>query len=152
MATLLNSDIISVFTGAFMDHFDTFTHDRTRLITIYKEPIKTIATTNRINPIYGYEDSSATSNVTYTPVTGIFPATIKYDSIQKTQELEEVKNTINKGEVRIKIEQNARDFIEDGRKNERFEFDGLSYNQITNDGVQNYLGLVFYIYKLQRTS
>ncbi len=149
MASLLSNNDLLFFTGALQAHFDTFSHSRTRLITIYKEPIKTIA--RRTNTIYGYGDSSAPANITYTPVTGIFPAMITYDLNQKTQELEEIKNQISIGSVRIKLELNARNFIEDGRKNERFDFDGSSYNNITDEGVQNYMGLVFYVYRLQKT-
>jgi hypothetical protein len=150
MASFLDSNTIASFTGALQNHFDTFTQNRTRLITIYKEPIKTFAT-QRPNPIYGYGSESAISSVTYTPVTGIFPAMITYNLDQKIERLEDLRNAFSEGEVRIKVESNARNFIEDGRKNEKFEFDGKSYNQITDDGVQNYMGLVFYVYKLKRT-
>lgn len=151
MGSLLSSNQISILTGVLGQHFDTFTQERTRLITIYKEPIKNISVT-RTNPMYGYGDDSVQEHITYTEVTGIFPAMITYNLIQKTTELEELKNTVSKGEVRIKVEQNARDFIEDGRRNEKFLFDGKTFNTITDDGIQNYLGLVYYIYRLQRTN
>ena len=149
MSTLLSNSEIVFFKDAFSKHFDTFTYNRTRLLTVWKEPLKTV-TIGANSQIYGY-GSDSSSNVVYTSVSGIFPAMITYKAEQKITELEDIKNVVHEGEVRIKLERNAINFIEDGRKNERFEFDEKSYNSITSDGVQSYLGLNYYIYILQNT-
>lgn len=149
MASLISSTELTFFTGALKSHFDTFTREGTRLITVYKEPLKTV--TNSSQNLYGYGDVSNPVNITYTDVTGIFPAMISHKLDQKKAELEEIKVSVNKGEVRIKVEAPARDFIEDGRLNQRVDFDGKSYNIISSDGIQNYMGLIFYVYTLQNT-
>jgi hypothetical protein len=150
MPSLLTSNQITVFTGIFADHFSTFSREGARQITVHKEPLKTLNVSTPL-PVYGYESSNETS-YSYTPVYSSFPAIIVYTPVQQTKELEELKNSINKGEVRIKVEQDCRDYIEDGRKTERVEFDGKSYNMISSDGVQNFLGLIYYIYKLENTT
>ena len=151
MATILSSDEITFFTGSLATHFDTFSYNRTKLVIVYKEPLKTVINSPS-NPIFGYGSDSSIDSVTYTPVSGIFPAQIDYDKEQKIAELDITKEVINKGQVRIKVEQNARDFIEDGRKTERLEFDSKVYNLFSSDRVLNYLGLKYYIYKLENTN
>lgn len=149
MPSFLTASQITAFTGIMADHFDTFSHERTRLITIHKEPLRTLVSPVT-NPMYGYEDSNSAS-YSYTPVTGIYPAIIMFNNPLKTADLEEIKIANSVGEVKIKVEPNCRDFIEDGRKNEKFVFDNKTFNVISNDGVQNFLGLVYYIYRLQNT-
>ena len=150
MPTLLTNDEIFNITGAWKNHFDTFSHNRTRTITVHKEPLK-ILNGGATNPIYGYDEPSVNQNYNYTPVYQSFPAVIMYEAKQEIRELEEIKIPVNKGVVKIKVETPCRDYIEDGRKNERFELDGKSYNNISHQGVQNVLGLVFYIYQLENT-
>ena len=149
MSNLLSTTDISFFTGAIASHFDTFTYNRTRTIIVHKEPYKTITSGPTV---FGYGSESTPNNVTFTPCSGIYPAQIKYDPEQTTEMLPSIKNINNIGEVRIKIEKNARDFIEDGRKVEGIEFDGKYYNLFSSEGTLNYLGYKFYIYKLMNTN
>lgn len=150
MSSFLNSDTIAQFTGLFGRHFSTFSRDGARTITVHKEPVKTLAS-NATNPIYGYRQTSNPPSFNYTAVSQSFPAIIMYNLNQKMSTMEEVKNTVNKGEVKIKVEPNCRNYIEDGRKNEKFVFDGKSYNTISSDGTQNFLGLIYYLYVLENT-
>jgi hypothetical protein len=53
--------------------------------------------------------------------------------------------------VRIKVEKEASDYIKEG-KVEKIEIDGKTFNKITDDKVQNYLGTTFYIFYLQATT
>ncbi|MDP2692965.1 MAG: hypothetical protein Q8O88_04975 [bacterium] len=153
MAITLSASQIATLTGAYSSHFQIFSHNRTRTITIIKEPVKTVVTnTNAFSPAYGYGgNDSQPTNFTYTHVSGIFPAMITYNLDQKTEELEEVKSKVGVGKVRVKVEQDARDFIEDGRKNVKVEFDGKAYNINTFDGVQNFQGLKYFCYFLEAT-
>ena len=125
MAGFLNNSQVKSFTGFYGTHFNTFK----RPITISKEPIRAISSTNRQNsPIFGYGEASNEINYSYTPVTGIFNVMVTYSPLdQKTVELEEVKNVIGRGKVRIKVEKDCRDFIEDGRKTEKIEFDNKTF-------------------------
>lgn len=150
MAGFLTNNNINTITGAYARHFDTFS----KLIYVSKEPLKTEVTINTsASPIFGYgEASQPSSSFTYTTVTGIFLAQVTVNLNQEAAELEEAKNLIGHGKVRIKIKQEARDFIEDGRKTERIDYAGQSYNTFSFDAVQDYFGLKFYIYNLERTS
>ena len=149
MAGYLNSSQVSTFTSAYSKHFDSFK----RNIIVNKEPVRSVAQTNRqAAPVFGYNSASNEVQYSYAAVTGQFLAQVTYSSLdQKTEELEDIKNVVGKGRVRIKVEKAARDFIEDGRKTENIQFDNKTFNVITFDGVQNYLGLEYYIYYLQGT-
>lgn len=149
MAGYLTDSHIKAFTGALMTHFSTFK----KQVIFHKEPTKTISVSNTSNsPIFGYGNTSQpTTSFSYTPVSGVYDCQVSITLDQKANELEEVKNLVGKGRIRIKVEKNCRDFIEDGRKTERIEFAGQSYNSITFDGIQDYLGLKYYCYFLERT-
>lgn len=149
MAGFLTQSHINMFTGSLGKHFTTFK----KQIAIHKEPTRTINTINTTNsPIFGYgNESQPASSFSYTAVSGVYDVQVSITLDQKTAQLEEIKNDIGKGRIRIKVEKNCRDFIEDGRKTERIEFAGQSYNNITFDGIQDYLGLQYYCYFLERT-
>ena len=152
MPNLISENQKQQFTGAYGSHFSTFSYGKTRLITVTKEPIKTVVSvSNTISPAYGYDDASQETNFTYTVQSGIYPSVIAYNNDQKTNELEEAKNQVGQGRVRLKLEQDARDFIEDGRKTLRIEFDGKAYNTITFDAVHSFLGLKYFIYFVENT-
>lgn len=150
MASLLSQNDINFFTGFYQKHFDTFTYNRTKLITIHKEPLRT-RISSPTNPAYGYGEDANPENFTYTIVTGIYPAVISYSNDQKQSELEEIKNSVPIGRTRIKVEEACKNFIEDGRKTEKITFDNKSFNTITFDSVHHYLGLKYYIYFLENT-
>ncbi len=151
MAGFVNNNQIIALTGAYLRHFDTFK----KLITVIKEPIRTIVTSNTTNsPVFGYgEESQPSSSFTYTSVTGIFSAQVTEVLNQKAEEIipGEVKNVTAIGTIRIKIQQDAKDFIEDGRKTEAIQYGGQTFNVVNFDGLQNFFGLKFYTYFLQRS-
>tara|TARA_R100000995_G_scaffold80657_1_gene52643 strand:+ start:31 stop:474 length:444 start_codon:yes stop_codon:yes gene_type:complete len=146
MASLLTSNDISGFTGVLEDHFDTFSKN----ITIHKEPIKEISSVSATNYV-GYNDSSNTSNFTLIPVSGIYPAIVNYFNDQESEAIPELGGiSVGKGVVRIKVKDDAKDFIKKG-KTERIDIDEDSFNTITDEKVQNYLGSKYYVYYLERT-
>ena len=61
--------------------------------------------------------------------------------------ISEVSSNASKGVVKIKIEKEARDYIKDG-KTERVVIDSTSFNIISDDKLQNFLGLQYYVYFL----
>lgn len=150
MAGFVNNSQIVVLTSAYSKHFNTFK----KQIVIVKEPVRTEITTNTLSsPIFGYgEESQISSSFSYTTVTGVFDAQITEDLNQKVAMLEDIKNSIPHGTIRIKIQQDAYDFIEDGRKTDRIDYADQSYNQFSLDGLQNFFGLKFYTYTLERTT
>lgn len=150
MAGYLTNININTCTGAYEKHWQTFK----KQIIILKEPTKTIVTSNTNNsPIFGYtEESQPETSFTYTTVTGVYDAQVTVDLNQKTVELEEAKNMVGQGRVRIKVKQDCRDFIEDGRKTEAIQYGGQTYNAITFDGLQDFFGLKFFTYFIERSA
>lgn len=145
MASLLTSDEIVSFTGALMDHFDTFY----RNIVVFKSPQKVIAA-NPGNTYPGYENTSTESDVQYVPVSGIYPALkVSISKMDKDETFESVPIGIANGEDYIKVKEDAKDFIENG-KTENILIDGQYYNVIGTPKVKNYLGLVFYWFPIAK--
>ena len=145
MAKLLSDNDKAVFTKVLSDHFDTFQRE----ITVHKEPTKIINTINSNKTYAGYNDSSNVDNFIFKPNFQKFPAIVVYDN--KQAEIASQVATYPAGIVKIKVGQIARDYIMSG-KTERIDVDGNSFNAITEDKIQNYLGLVFYIFYLRATS
>lgn len=145
MASLLSKNDRAVFSKVLSDHFDTFR----RVITVHKEPTRIINTINSNKTYAGYNDSSNINNFTFVPNSEKFPAIVVYDNKQ-TEVVSQIAS-YPAGVVKIKVDKCARDYIING-KTEKIEVDGNSFNLITEDKVQNYLGLVFYIFYLRATS
>ena len=142
---LVQGSVKTDFTGAFGNHFDTFSDGVN--ITVFKEPIQVIGTP--IDDNYaGYENSNP--SITYIPVSGVFPAIKVFKkggddsySIQtKVRNPEQI--------IRIKVKPDARDYIENG-KNDCIMLNGNKYNDISTSDTQNFFGLVYYYYDLQKT-
>ncbi len=118
-------------------------------ITIYKQPIESYSSIN-LTPYNGYELESVEKEITYTPVYQTFSGFVNYQDKQNTHIEPEIHSRIPEGGVRIKIKQDAKDYLENG-KTERIEVNGQSFNLATSAGVQNYLGLKFFVFHLTRT-
>lgn len=147
MASFLDSTVTAQFTGLLYRHFETFSDYRN--LVIHKEPLKTI--TNYGNSAFpGYENETSPENITYTPVSGVYPAIVVFNDKSTDQALTELNTAIPDNTIRVKVKEDARNFISNG-KNELFEIDGLHFNEVMNERVQNYLGLKFYIYTLKRS-
>lgn len=145
MASLLSSTAISSFTEVLASHFDTFQ----RNVVVHKEPIKVVNVINSPKTYAGYNDSSNPNNFTLIPQSQTFQAIVVYED--KQREVVSQVATFPVGLIKIKVKQDARDYIMNG-KTEKIVVDGKSFNAVTEDKVQNYLGMVFYIFFLQATN
>lgn len=144
MASLITDAEKTALSGVFDDIFDTFKQN----ITIHKEPIKTVSSINESN-IFGYGDSSNQVNYTYSAQTGVYPAIIRYTDNQSQDYYSDLNGAIPKGDARIKIKKDCRDFIENG-KTERVEFDDKVWNVVSTDSVRKFLDSHYYVYYLER--
>ena len=144
MSSLISDTEKATLTGVFGDVFDTFKRD----IVIYKEPVKTISSISEAN-LFGYGDSSSAVNYTYTPQSGTYSAIIKYQDQQDQNYYSDLNGPILKGDVRIKVKKDCRDFIENG-KTERIEFDSKSWNLASSDSLKKFLDSEYYVYYLER--
>ncbi len=147
MATLISSDEIAVLTGIFYDNFQTFAFFNT--IRVNKSPLETIINTG-LNYSYGYGGASQENNIVYTPVYQDFNAIVKYNTPTDKITMTDIKIDLSDGEAMIKVDNSARNYIEDG-KTENVNLNGYTYNIISDAKVQNYLGLRFYYYKIGKT-
>ena len=144
MADLIPEEETSSFTKVLEDHFDTFK----RTILVHKEPVRVVGNTAN-KPYAGYGEDSEETNVTYVPQKKEFDAIIGYEN--KQTEISSQVGTYESGLIRIKVKEDAANYIKTGIT-ERIDIDGKSFNTITDDKIQNYLGLKFYIFYLEATS
>ena len=145
MPSLITSSERAILTGTFQDVFDTFKRE----IVIYKEPKETISDINE-SLIFGYDEFSNSTNYTYQAVSGTFYATIRYNDLQEEEFQSDIKADISKGLARIKVQSEAKDYIENG-KTDRIEFDNKTFNIISDVAVKRFLDSEFFVYHLQST-
>jgi hypothetical protein len=142
----ISSDVAASFSNEYDQFFDYFS----RPFIVNKDPIRVI---NQLaNPmIYGYGQNSDQTNFTYVPVTGVFNGRIYYNNARDTDAVDsDLKLVFARGDVTLKVKQPARDFIANG-KTINIEFDGKTWNVITEDIVKRYLNNSYYVYGLEQT-
>jgi hypothetical protein len=145
MASLISSSERTVLTGIFDDIFDTFQRE----ITVYKEPKKVIQEIN-LEGVFGYGEYSMPANYEYIPVTGAFPAVIRYATDAEYKEVDEITSNIPFGHATVKVKENARDFIKNG-KTEKITFDDKTFELASSDKVQRFLDSEYYIFLVKST-
>jgi hypothetical protein len=138
----LISDAEKVNLGiVFEDVFDTFS----RNIVIYKQPIK--LSRNNISPtLFGFGEKQSDEIYTYQEVTGVYPATIRYNDLTKPN-LAEGNIKYPKGTVTIKVEQDCRDFI-NTEKTEKILVDGNFYALNGPEQPRNFLDTKYWAFSL----
>ena len=145
MPSLISDAEKQKLTGIFTDIFDTFKRE----IVVHKEPRKVISQVNTAS-LFGYGDPASSVNYTYEPVSGVYSATIRYDMNQETERLADIPQNISMGNVYIKVQENARDYINKG-KTEKITFDNKSFKIISEDANRSFLDNKFFIYRLEAT-
>ncbi len=143
--TLVTQNSTVLLTGALQSLFDLVSRD----IVIFKEPAKTLINNNNVDIYDGYSNTSKEANYIFTPVSGIFNAQI-ISKPESSNLLGELEIRQFKGDIKIKCQEDCRQFIKNG-KNEYILVDTIAYNGISQESVQNYLGLNFYYFSLSRT-
>ena len=137
MAGFLSEDQITKITNLACTLHATFA----RTITVYKNAKKTlIASNDSWNALYRRTNTGSTSSVEYTQVSQTFNARIYYDNMDTSyltddgpaeQAGTQNKVVVSDGSVRIVVEQDGYDYINEAR---RVEFDGTMFI-IESDGV-----------------
>lgn len=145
MGSLISSNERTILTGIFDDIFDTFQ----RSVIIYKEPKKVIQQIN-LDGVFGYGEYSMPANYEYIPVTGSFPAVIRYANDAEYKEVDEFTSNIPFGHATVKVKENARDFIKNG-KTEKITFDDKTFELASSDKVQRFLDSEYYIFMVRST-
>ena len=145
MASLISTNERTVLTGIFDDIFDTFQ----RSVTIYKESKKAIEQIN-LDGVFGYGEYSMPANYEYIPVSSSFPAVIRYANDAEYKEVDEVTSNIPFGHATMKVKQDARNYIKDG-KTEKITFDDKTFELASSDKVQRFLDSEYYIFLVRST-
>jgi hypothetical protein len=144
MASLISDSEKAVLTGIFDSIFDTFS----RRIVIYKESTKIpITDPDSSSFLFGFGENQAEDVFTYVEVTGVYPAVIRY----KHQNIElghEITAYAPLGEVSIKVREDCRNFINNG-KTQRVVFDDKTFILDAEEQKQNFLDSNFWIFKLK---
>jgi len=147
MASLVSQDEINVFTGDFRNLFDTFK----RTITIHKAAKKILKNINT-DFLYGYGNPAEQANYEYVHVYKDFDCMVSYKDHQDSDELSEVSEIrYFAGDVRIKMDEDAKDYIKDG-KTEKVVIDGKDFQLMTEESVKYFFGIKLYVFHLQFTN
>ena len=147
MASLVTSDEISVFTGDFMNLFDTFK----RSVTIHKTPKRIISQINT-DFLYGYGEAGNQASYAYETVSQDFECMVLYKDYQESDDLGSIPELrYFAGDVRIKVDQETADYIKKG-KTEKITIDGKDFQLMTEESVKYFFGVKLYVYHLQFTN
>lgn len=149
MPSLVSNSEKQILTGLYRDTFDTFS----RNIVVYKEPIKQELITGPSNPgLFGFGDGQVQKQYTYIPVSGVYPAIVRYISVQgniaAAEVIEETNAFVPIGEVIIKVKPDCHQFIQDG-KTEKFTFDDREFYFDGEAKAMPFLGALYYTYQLK---
>lgn len=149
MSSLVSNSEKQILTGLYRDTFDTFSRD----IVIYKEPIRQELITGPSNPqIFGFGDGQVQREYTYIPVSGVYPAIVRYvnvrGNISAAEILKETNAFIPIGDVIIKVKPDCYQFIEEG-KTEKFVFDDREFYFDGKAKAMPFLGALYYTYQLK---
>jgi hypothetical protein len=147
MSSLVTQNEQNILTGLFGNNFDTFS----RPITVWKTPIKMpIATPQQLQGSFGFGSAPIEQEYSFIPVSGVFPAVIRYWSRRKIGEVESLQdtNTFNPvGSVRIQVRQDCYDFIENGAT-DKFSFDDKDFYFEGKAEPRPFLSSLYYEYQL----
>ena len=148
----ISSTQVAIATGQAMAQFDFFC----RPIIIYKQPTENVVSAPS-DVLYGYGEEQATnSQVTYTNVSATHSGIIIYP-FKNRNNLQggyiDNKIVLDPNKTYIKVKQAGRDYILNGNKTEKLEFDGQTWNlESQRYQVQTYCGLNFYYFATEGTN
>ena len=151
MNGLLTNSQISSLTGQFNDLFTTLSTQSDNFISIVKQPTNIINNPSE-NVLAGFGGEAMNPfDITYQPVTGVFPAMIIYPHSLKSEHFGQLKFDLDENSVLIKVPQSTRDYIVNG-KTEKIIVDNLTYGTIEiSPTTQNFFTLKYYYFKLSIT-
>jgi hypothetical protein len=132
----------------FQDSADTWFETFKSTITVFKEPTKTILTTN--SPYFGYQENSNDQEVIYTPRSASFDAVVKYENPQILESIPELKSKFTNQPVSIQVKKDARDYIITD-VTIKITSQDKSYNIMSSDVVRNYFNNIYYVFYVEET-
>lgn len=145
MASLLTSAQKAIFKKGLDNLFDTFKQD----IVIYKEAQIELIDVNQPR-MYGYNERVDISNINFVPVTGVFSALVNFTNNQKQNYLNDVGNLLPKGDVSIKVKNDAYNFIENDSATLNISINDTLYKITSSESFRRYITPDYYTYYLER--
>lgn len=151
MSSFLSSSQLTNLTGTFSRLYETMSTGIGNYVDVYREPLKIINNVNSLN-IFGYsEDSLNSSDITYSVQSGRFPCIPLYSTNTNSKQFTELKFTLDKNEIAVKVEDSARQYIQQ-EKVEYLVVNNVKYNLTSSTPyIQNYFGKLYYYFKLEVT-
>lgn len=159
MASLIPDSEKAALRQAYEDFFDTFK----KKIVVHRQPKKIISQIN-LGFLYGYGDdanfqyddaeSNAPHNYAYEPQSSTFYGMVWYPK-QANQDFKiggDIRAFVPDGEVRIKVDETARDYLVAGPSVERVDILDHSYSLVSEDTEINQLFTGYYVFKLKEVS
>lgn len=150
MSKIIDSSDLQSFISGQRDFFETLSALHTMVVV--KEPQR-IAINNNANTYYGYDETSNVDNYTLSPVSGVFNCMIftpNKDSNSKT--LEQIPVGVVVGDKIIKVEQEAKDFIERGQTERIIIDNNETFTQQSQGFAKTYGTQTYYYFGLKKTA
>jgi len=148
MPSLVTANEQSILTGLLDSTFQTFQRD----IVVWKSPIKIpISVASEPQGSFGFGNAPVEQKYEYIPVSGVYPAVVRYAStrhIGETEVLQGTNSLSHIGEVKIKVRPDCYDFIENGIT-DKISFDNLDFYFAGKPQANPFLGTLYYIYQLK---
>ena len=142
MASLLTDADKLSFKNSIIDLFDTFSRD----IVVHKEPQQIISSVNPSTPLLpGYGHESSPDNVEFVTKSKTFKAMVRYNNKQEVETDDFAGTKIPMGMVAIKVQSDARDYINDG-VTEKIVLDDKNFKLASSDAVKDHFGYALYVY------
>jgi hypothetical protein len=149
MAGVLTDTQLSMLSGDFDTVFNTLSNGRT--VVVVKDPIQTpISNPVTSNNLFGFGSQQTNPIFNLTPVTGVFPAMIMYGTFHPSPLNPEINVRIYAGPVTIKVQQNCKDFIDNGNT-QHILADGKAFYIDGEARRQLFLNSSYYLYTLKAT-
>ena len=143
--SLISSDELNQFKDAYTSFFKTFRQP----IVVHKVSEIVVADVN-LDQVFGYGEQANQENYTYEHESKEFCGLIVYPTRgdQNLGVMGEMPVTIAEGEIRIKVQEDCKAYIQLG-KTEKIEVKNKSYTLISTEAEVNNLITGYYIFKLK---
>ena len=138
----------TILSGLLDNTFQTFQRE----IVIWKTPIKMpISTSQEPQGSFGFGGAPLEQEYQYIPVSGVFPAVVRYASTRHIGEapvLQDTNTMIPIGEVKIKVRPDCYAFIENGTT-DKISFDNRNWYFVGKPQIASFMGTIFVHYQLK---
>lgn len=142
---LLSEDERQQIKSSYEDFFETFRKE----IVVHKTSEIVVSDIN-LSQVFGYEEGANVENYSYEHQSKIFYALIVFPTRgdQTLGVMTEMAAMIPEGEIRIKVKEDCKDYIQVG-KTEKIEVKNKNYTLISTEAEVNNILTGYYIFKLK---